>query len=179
MSLILNDKALKSVCESINSQDEAIVLTHGAYDLLHIGHIEFLKRSKAMGKYLFVGVDSDERVYRYKKISITRPIIPVKYRMEMLINLKFVDAVFCIDGKDLGDRFFYKLYRTVQPSVVTYGKTHSFSENVTERIETLKKADPFFRKAQAKIIRHQYEDIISTTSIMNSILEKADASLPN
>ena len=168
MSLVLDTNALKSVCEYINSQNEKIVLTHGAYDLLHVGHIEFLRRSKAFCKYLIVGVDSDERVYKYK--SVLRPIIPVKYRMEMLINLKFVDAVFCLEENDLSDDYFYKLYQMIKPSIITCGKPHRFSAQVANEIKNLKKANPFFKKAKVEVISHQYENIISTTDIINSIL---------
>lgn len=66
------------------------VITYGTFDLLHIGHINLLKRAKALGDYLIVGVSTDE----FNKVKGKRTIINFKDRMEIVRSIKYVDEVF-------------------------------------------------------------------------------------
>ena len=71
--------------------DKKIVIgyTSGVYDLFHIGHLNLLKNAKGLCDYLIVGVTSDELVaYKNKKA-----VIPHQERMEIVRNIKSVDAV--------------------------------------------------------------------------------------
>ena len=63
--------------------------TAGVFDLFHIGHLNLLKNAKGMCDKLIVGVTTDELV-KYKG---KRPIIPFEDRIEIVRNIKFVDAV--------------------------------------------------------------------------------------
>lgn len=65
-----------------------IVMTSGVWDLFHIGHINILKKSKALGDKLVVGVVSDDGVEAYKG---RKPIFNEKQRLEIIRSLKFVD----------------------------------------------------------------------------------------
>ena len=67
------------------------VITFGTFDVFHIGHIRILKRAKAMGDYLIVGISSDE-LNRDKKGRA--PIYKLGNRLEIIESLKFVDEVF-------------------------------------------------------------------------------------
>ena len=85
---------LPEVLESIThakTEGEKIVLTNGCFDILHLGHITYLKQAKALGHRLVVLVNSDESVKRLKGDS--RPINNLKQRMEMLVALECVDWV--------------------------------------------------------------------------------------
>lgn len=63
--------------------------TAGVYDLFHIGHLNLLKNAKGMCDKLIVGVSTDELVlYKGKK-----PVIPFEDRIEIVRNIKCVDAV--------------------------------------------------------------------------------------
>ena len=63
--------------------------TSGVYDLFHVGHLNLLKNAKGLCDYLIVGVTSDELVsYKNKRAVICHP-----ERMEIVRNIKFVDAV--------------------------------------------------------------------------------------
>lgn len=66
------------------------VYTSGTYDLFHIGHLNVIKASKALGDYLVVGVSTDELVQSYKK---KKPIIPLEDRIEIIRHLDCVDEV--------------------------------------------------------------------------------------
>ena len=67
------------------------VITFGTFDLLHVGHIKILKRAKALGDILIVGVSSD--VLNFSKKS-RNAIFSEKERMEIISSLKYVDKVF-------------------------------------------------------------------------------------
>lgn len=67
------------------------IITFGTFDVLHIGHIRILKRARAEGDYLIVGLSSDELNFSKKGRT---PIYPYNSRKELLTSLRFVDSVF-------------------------------------------------------------------------------------
>ena len=75
---------------NLNGRKFIIGYTSGVYDLFHIGHLNILKNAKSLCDKLIVGVSSDELVMEYKKKI---PIIPFEERLEIIRNIKFVDAV--------------------------------------------------------------------------------------
>ena len=69
-----------------------IVFTNGVFDLLHIGHVRYLKRARALGDVLVVAVNDDASVRRLGKAP-DRPVTPQAERAEIVASLAFVDAV--------------------------------------------------------------------------------------
>lgn len=88
---ILNLEELKKAVRHCKGLGLKIVLTMGAWDLVHIGHARYIKDAKSHGDVLVVGVDSDEKV-RAKK-GPERPIVPQEERLEMITHLKYADIV--------------------------------------------------------------------------------------
>ena len=132
--------------------------------LFHIGHMELLKESKRLGDYLIVGLDSDERIKKYK--SSKRPIIPLEQRIEVLLENKSVDFVFAIDDSlEFSNRYFLNLYKNINPSFVTYGRKFGFKDEMNERKKLLKNCK-FSR------IKHRYDGIQSTTGIVEEITKR-------
>src|SRR5690348_2688450 len=68
---------------------QKIVLTSGTYDIIHIGHANYLEKARAFGDFLIVGVDSDKKVQKRK--GPDRPIVPQDERLLMLAHLRHVD----------------------------------------------------------------------------------------
>ena len=66
-----------------------VIFTAGAFDLLHINHIRFLKKVKSYADYLIVGLASDELIESYKR----KPILSYNIRFEMLKELNFIDKI--------------------------------------------------------------------------------------
>jgi len=72
-----------------------IVFTNGCFDLLHVGHIRYLREAKRMGDLLVVGINTDDSVRRLKGPS--RPVQPEQDRAEILAALECVDYVVSFD----------------------------------------------------------------------------------
>jgi rfaE bifunctional protein nucleotidyltransferase chain/domain len=68
-----------------------IVFTNGCFDILHLGHVEYLNEAKAQGDVLIIGLNSDDSVKRLK--GPDRPVNNENDRLLMLLNLKAVDCV--------------------------------------------------------------------------------------
>jgi rfaE bifunctional protein nucleotidyltransferase chain/domain len=75
-----------------------IATLNGSFDLLHAGHLYILHEASKQGDILLVALNSDTSIQKYK--SIYRPIIPLKYRLEMMAALEFVDYVTWFEETD-------------------------------------------------------------------------------
>lgn len=73
------------------------IITFGTYDVFHIGHLNLLKRARAFGDELYVGVSSDQMNFTKKSKT---PIYPQQERMEIVANLRCVDHVFLEESMD-------------------------------------------------------------------------------
>lgn len=82
---------LKLIVEKMRKEGKKIVFTNGCFDLLHRGHIRYLRRAKALGDALIVGLNSDQSVRAIK--GKTRPLLPQAERAEILSALEFVDYI--------------------------------------------------------------------------------------
>ncbi len=75
-----------------------LVTLNGSFDLLHAGHLYMLREAKNQGDRLLIALNSDESIQQYK--SKDRPIIPLKYRLEMMAALECVDFVTWFEETD-------------------------------------------------------------------------------
>jgi FAD synthetase len=91
------------------------VLVGGCFDLLHFGHISFLKQARALGDHLVVALESDENASRMK--GPTRPIHSQKQREEMLLSLSSVDEVILLPPMNT-DQGYLDLVKNVAPAVI-------------------------------------------------------------
>lgn len=77
--------------ESLKQKGKKIVFTNGCFDILHAGHVDYLKKAKEWGDVLIVGLNSDSSVRKNK--GVNRPIVTQNERSYILKNLKSVDYV--------------------------------------------------------------------------------------
>mgnify|MGYP001422098579 CR=1 FL=1 len=91
------------------------VLVGGCFDLLHYGHIAFLRESRSLGDWLMVALESDENV-RYMK-GPTRPIHTQDQRKVMLKTLSCVDHVIPLNNKKTNTDYT-QLVERVNPAVI-------------------------------------------------------------
>jgi len=107
------DAAIRFV-DDIRRHGKIVVFTNGVYDLLHPGHVRYLKAARALGDALIVGVNSDRSVRAIK--GPTRPITPELERVEILSALECVDAAVVFDEDTPAD-----IIRRIQPDILVKG----------------------------------------------------------
>jgi rfaE bifunctional protein nucleotidyltransferase chain/domain len=103
--------------------DQKIVFTNGCFDLLHLGHIDYLSKAADYGNRLIIGLNSDASTSGIKGPS--RPITDQQSRASILAALFFVDAVVLFD-----DPTPINLIKAVMPDVLVKGSDYSIDEIV-------------------------------------------------
>src|SRR2546422_6069723 len=88
-------QAVAKGVRSLQDTGKKIVFTNGCFDILHSGHIDLLRRARALGDILVIGINSDTSVARLK--GPNRPIIPEPERAEVLDGMEMVDFVFAFE----------------------------------------------------------------------------------
>ncbi len=91
-----------------------LVFTNGHFDLLHVGHLDYLERARALGDALFVGVNDDASTRRLKGMG--RPLIPALERARLVAALEPVSAAIVFSGDTADD-----LIRALRPEVYVKG----------------------------------------------------------
>lgn len=103
--------------------DSKIIFTNGCFDILHLGHIEYLAKSKDLGDLLIVGLNSDKSVKKLK--GEKRPINNQDMRSIILASLSFVDIVIIFD-EDTPE----KLIHMIKPDVLVKGGDYNIESVV-------------------------------------------------
>ena len=114
-----------ALADRLHADGKRIVLANGCFDLLHVGHVRYLRGARALGDVLFVGLNSDGAVRRLKGPG--RPLMPIAERAELLAALREVDHVVVFDD-DTADGLVTRL----RPHVHAKGTDYT-PESVPER----------------------------------------------
>lgn len=122
---ILSREELRLQVERWRQEGEHIILTNGAFDLLHVGHVRYLGAAKALGGRLVVAVNSDESVRKLKGEG--RPILPENERAEIVAALAAVDAVVIFPELDAR-----AIIRAIHPDIQAKGTDYT-ADSVPER----------------------------------------------
>ena len=107
-------KKLLGIIKELRAKGKRIVFTNGCFDLLHVGHVRYLKKAKTLGDVLIVGVNSDTSVRKLK--GPKRPILPEEERVEILSGLGCVDYVTLFAEMDP-----LKLITSLRPDILVKG----------------------------------------------------------
>ena len=113
-SKVLTPPALARRLATLRRQCKRIVFTNGCFDLIHPGHVRYLRKAKQLGDVLVVALNSDASVRRLK--GPTRPLVPQRDRCEVMAALEMVDYVTVFN-----DNTPYKLIARLQPDVLVKG----------------------------------------------------------
>lgn len=98
-----------------------IAVTSGSFDLIHLGHVKYLARAKALCDVLVVGVDSDAKIRRRK--GEDRPMVPEQERLELLAYQRPVDLIYLKHDEDPR----WGLIEAVRPDVLVLTEDHSYT----------------------------------------------------
>jgi D-beta-D-heptose 7-phosphate kinase/D-beta-D-heptose 1-phosphate adenosyltransferase len=102
------------VVERLRDAGKVVVFTNGVFDLLHPGHVRYLRAARREGDALIVGVNSDRSVRANKGAG--RPLVPAAERAELVAALEAVDAVTIFDEDTPHD-----IIAELQPDVLVKG----------------------------------------------------------
>ncbi len=91
-----------------------VVFTNGCFDLLHVGHVRYLRAAKALGDVLVVALNSDASVRRLK--GPERPLVPLRDRAEVMAALEMVDFV-----TSFTEATPLRIIRELEPDVLVKG----------------------------------------------------------
>ncbi|GAB2543871.1 D-glycero-beta-D-manno-heptose 1-phosphate adenylyltransferase [Rufibacter soli] len=105
------------------AQGQKVVFTNGCFDIVHIGHVDYLERARLLGDKLVVGLNTDQSVSRIK--GPTRPLQDEMSRIRVMASFWFVDAVVLFDQETP-----LELIKAVQPDVLVKGDDYTLEKIV-------------------------------------------------
>ena len=135
------------------AESHTVVFTAGVWDILHVGHVNLLRRAKALGDRLIVGVLTDEAAERYKP----RPVMPFDQRIELISELRMVD-----DAVQVDDTNATTLLQQLKPHILVHGS------------DILKKADweigqTWMREHGRQFVVLPYTEGVSSTRLKTTV----------
>jgi D-glycero-beta-D-manno-heptose 1-phosphate adenylyltransferase len=119
---IMSREALAPLMEQMRFFGRKVVFTNGCFDLLHLGHVDYLAKAAAFGDYFIVGLNSDASVKLLNKGN-TRPLQDERSRSHILAALQVVDAVVLFDEETP-----YELIKFIQPDVLVKGADYKVEQ---------------------------------------------------
>lgn len=133
-----------------------ITLVTGVFDVLHEEHVLFLRKAKALGDRLVVGIESDARVRRLK--GSARPVVPQDQRKIQLEQLQIADEVFILpEAFDTPDDHRQLLHK-IRPSILAVS---SHTPHIAEKLQLMQEIG-----GRVEIV-HQHNPAISSTIVIN------------
>jgi len=155
MPILSPDEAVAWL-DRVRADGGRVVFTNGVFDLLHPGHVRYLRQARTLGAALVVGVNTDRSVRVIKGES--RPVTPESERAEILAALACVDVVVLFDEETP-----YELIRRIQPDVLVKGADWSEASMIGRDIVEAR---------GGRVVRVPFEAGYSTTSIIEKIKEQ-------
>lgn len=151
--MLVQRTELNDLLKKLREDGKTIVTTNGCFDILHVGHVRYLEKTKTFADVLIVALNSDKSVKSIKGDS--RPINNENDRAEVLSALKSVDYVVLFDEDSPID-----LLLQIKPDVYTKGADYT--------VETLPEAKPII-EAGGRIEFISFVEGKSTTSIIEKM----------
>ncbi len=135
--------------------EKRIVFTNGCFDLIHLGHIDYLSKAADFGELLVIGLNTDASVRKLK--GKHRPIKDEQSRAMILASLFFVDFVILFDEETP-----YELIKSIRPKVLIKGSDYNVEDIVGYDI---------VKEGGGKVVTLDFLDGYSTSLIENKIKE--------
>ena len=151
-----NDAEFSRMLAIWRFQGKKIVFTNGCFDILHLGHIDYLSAASELGDLLIIGLNTDQSVSKIK--GNNRPLQDEVSRAFVLASLGFVDAVVFF-GEDTP----YNLIKSIQPNFLVKGADYKPEDIVGYDI---------VKNKGGEIVTIEFLEGYSTTAIERKILDK-------
>jgi len=140
-------------------KNEKVVLTNGCFDILHLGHVNYLAEAASLGNRLIVGINSDRSVKALNKAP-NRPINNELARIQIIAALGFVDLVVIFD-----DETPLELIRALEPDVLVKGGDYDANELNSSSKKYIVGSD-IVRKKGGSVVTINLVEGYSTTAII-------------
>ncbi len=154
---LLSREDLPALRNKTRQAGQSIVLANGAFDLLHVGHLRYLRAAAEQADVLVVAVNSDASVRLSK--GPRRPLVPEQERLELLGALPFIDALHLFDEPDVR-----AIIASLQPDLQAKGTDYS--------VDSVPEADFLRRHGGRVVIVGDPKD--HSTTAMAKIIGAAD-----
>lgn len=151
--MLIKREEIKNLVDKIHSEGKTIVCTNGCFDILHVGHVRYLEKTKTFADYCIVLLNSDKSVRSIK--GPARPINSETDRAEILSALRCVDYVVLFDEDSPRN-----LLDEIKPDVYTKGADYN--------METLPEAD-IMKKNRTKVEFIKFVEGKSTTGTIEKM----------
>ncbi len=153
---VMSELQLIQALKQAKLRGEKIVFTNGCFDILHAGHVSYLKEAAALGDRLIVAVNGDESVTRLKGSG--RPVNPCNRRMAVLAGLQSVDWVV-----EFTEDTPQRIISALLPDVLVKGGDYKL-EDIVGGAEVIENG------GEVKALT--FEDGVSTSAIITQIIDK-------
>lgn len=153
---------LQQVVLQWKTEGEEVVFTNGVFDILHLGHVDYLEKSKALGTKLIVAINSDASVKRLRK-GDERPINPEFARATIISALRCVDAAI-IFSEDTP----FDLITSLTPDILVKGGDYNPDE-MDESKKTYIVGSKEIKEAGGRVVSIPITEGFSTTSILRKL----------
>ena len=118
---IKNIENLLPALENWKKNHEKVVFSNGCFDILHVGHVDYLEKARALGSRLVMGLNTDNSIKRIK--GPNRPVNDQYARARILAALEFVDAVILFDEDSP-----YELIKAIKPDILVKGDDYTIEK---------------------------------------------------
>ena len=158
--ILINKKKIDKKIAFLRKKQKKIVLCHGVFDLLHIGHIKHFNEAKSLGDILIVSITSDKFVNK----GPNRPVFNQNLRAEALASLEQINYVIINDNESS-----ISIIRDVKPKI--YCKGPDYKKNEDDITKKIKKEIAEVRKYGGKIV-YTKEQTFSSSKLINLFSDK-------
>ena len=153
---IISRPQIAGLMKNLKKKGRKIVFTNGCFDLLHVGHVRYLKEARGQGDCLVIGLNSDQSMRQIKDPA--RPLISEDQRAEVLAALECVDYIVLFDEADP-----FKLIEEIRPDVLVKGADWSLDKIIGADL---------VQSYGGKVHRVDLVPLISTSEIIQRILSR-------
>jgi D-beta-D-heptose 7-phosphate kinase/D-beta-D-heptose 1-phosphate adenosyltransferase len=147
---------LAVLMKALEKKERKIVFTNGCFDILHVGHVRYLKEARRLGDCLIIGLNSDQSMRQIKDPA--RPLISEEQRAEVLAAMECVDYIVLFDEADP-----FKLIEEIRPDVLVKGADWPRDKIIGADLVT---------SYGGKVHRVDLVPSISTSEIINRIISR-------
>ena len=153
-SKILSLDELKEIRRKLKDDNKTVVFSNGCFDILHLGHVQYLSKAADLGEVLIIGLNTDASVSKIK--GLARPVQNNETRAMILASLQFVNFVVFFEEETP-----YNLIGEILPDILVKGSDYN--------IDSIVGADVVLQNG-GKVLTIELTEGFSTTNIINKLL---------